>query len=137
MKKAGYTFKSKSKCDVCGAAIEFWKTLHDKWFLTDAPTSQNSESEEVIDHRITCDPTKRGIAPSAARPVSTPRTFQAADRERCAQRLLQTSQARIVVALYDDGFFAFTYRQGISPEDLRHELITAANKIRNQLGAKQ
>jgi hypothetical protein len=42
----------------------------------------------------------------------------------------------MVVMLCADGEFAYAYNRGISAEDLRHELITAANKIRNMMEAK-
>jgi len=54
-------------------------------------------------------------------------------REAAVGTVLETTHARAVVALYDDGINALSWRAGLKGEDLRDEMITAGNQLRWQI----
>jgi hypothetical protein len=51
-------------------------------------------------------------------------------------RLQRTFDLRAIVALENDGTSA-AWRRGIPAEDLRHELITSANKVAHHVRAER
>ena len=53
-------------------------------------------------------------------------------RESAVEVLHRTSKARVVVAVYDD-YVCAAWDEKLPPEDLRQELITAGNFVRNAM----
>jgi hypothetical protein len=121
MLRAGYVLKSKATCKGCNAAIEWWRTTRGKMMPFDPIAS---DDVKAVPHWSTC--------PQRDRFKST--ADKAADlravRENGAAGLLKSTNARAVIALYDDGLNALSWRSGIPGEELRDEAITAANKLR-------
>ena len=120
MLRVGYTFKKVSTCKECSEAIEWWLTPKNKKSVPYNPAA--NENMPAVCHWQTC--SKRN-----AHQQPTP------DRQRAVTSLLRNSNARMVIALYDDGWYA-DVQAGIEPEDTRHELITAANALRRQMEAR-
>ena len=56
-------------------------------------------------------------------------------RETAVERLCIQSGALAVVAIYD-GFTAVSWHPGANPQDLRHDLVTAGNYLRESLAKK-
>jgi hypothetical protein len=50
--------------------------------------------------------------------------------------LRYNSKALIIVAVFADGSVAFDRERGLTPEDARHEVITAANKVRTLMESR-
>ncbi len=132
MERAGYKFLSKSKCKGCDAAIEWWKTSRGK----NLPFNPRPETEHhpMKPHWATCpksDDFRQGATPKAPSPAPT---IDAHQKYLAAFRA--SSNARVIIAIYDDGTAA-AWRKGLSGEDLRHELITEANSLRNHIEKEQ
>lgn len=129
MLRAGYKFLSNAKCKSCSAAIEWWQTGRGKKIPLD-PTPQ-SEHAPVRPHWATC--TKDAAPADRSLPVSQthgPKRIDAHQKYLAAFRA--SSNARVIVAIYDNGTAA-VWRKGIPGEDIRHELITEANNVRNHI----
>jgi hypothetical protein len=127
MLRAGYEKKSDSTCKACGAAIQWWKTKRGK----SVPFNQfatDDKHEDAICHWQTCERRHHlDTKPAAPAPVTPTQAFPLAVR-----RLREAQKARIVVAIYDDGF-AWSSIAGLPGDDIRHELINAANTILREL----
>jgi hypothetical protein len=136
MLRAGYKFLGKSKCKSCTAPIEWWQTGRGKKIPLD-PTPE-SEHAPVRPHWATCPHADQHRQPKDTQqarslPVTQthgPKKLDAHQQYLAAFRA--SSNARVIVAIYDDGTAA-VWRKGIPGEDIRHELITEANNLRNHI----
>ena len=133
MLRADYELKSTAHCKGCDAPIEWWKTTNGK--MLPVNVEPIGEYVPVLAHWATCpkrDEFRTGSpkAKTAAPPASAEPL--AARRERLVATLRETTQARVIVAIYDD-ITTFSYQDGVPPEDLRNDLIGAANTVRNHI----
>lgn len=124
MRRASYEFKSTAVCKGRGAAIEWWLTTNKKMMPFD-PIAD--DFVQAIPHWSTC-PKRDNFKP---KPAATTQYRDA--REKGVATLLETTRARAVIALYDDGKNYLSWRNGIPAENLKHEAITAANRLRDQI----
>jgi hypothetical protein len=92
--------------------------------------SPEDQHARVTLHRNTC-PQADQIKTRAVREAEKQKA-----REEAVFKLCTSTGARAVVALYDDGLTATSWRNGIPAEDLRQEAITAANKLRYDINSK-
>jgi len=131
MKSAGYKFLGHHVCKGCGADIEWWLTNNSKKICFDP--MPKSDHEPTTPHWATCpnaddfrrnDKTDKAAKPSQRR--ASP------DLQKEINRLRESTNARVIVAVLDNRQVA-AWRNGLPGEDLRHELITAANSIRNHI----
>jgi hypothetical protein len=128
MRRAGYKFLSHAVCKGCSADIEWWQTNNGK----NIPFNPmpKSDQDETTPHWASCPKAKDfkpgGKSAPAAKPAPQP-SLQAE-----INRLREATDARVIVALLD-GRQVAAWRNGLQGEDLRHELITAANGIRNHI----
>jgi hypothetical protein len=147
MKRAMYEFKGVARCKSCDAHIEWWRTTNDKMMPFDIAKDPLNEDERTVTHWATCPNArdhrgKPAAAPAAREAKTTSRQTElqlqqrAEFRKDAVHKLRNTSNARLIIALYDDGVYA-AYRTGIPGEDLRHELITEANNIKRHLESQQ
>lgn len=129
MLRAGYKFLASSKCKSCSAPIEWWLTSNGKKIPYDPLPA--SEYDQTTPHWATCPNAdthrslKRGTKTIS---IDAQRQYLAAWRD--------SSDARIVVAIFDNGSAA-AWRKGLPGEDLRQDLITVANNVRNQIAKEQ
>jgi len=133
MLRAGYTFKSNSVCKGCNAKIEWWKTTNGRNLPFNAIASDHAV---MTPHFATCP--KSEDFKSSAKPASSPVPKQVAppDIRKEVRRLRQIFNARVVVVITADGAEA-AWTDGIPGEELRQDLISAANFVRNEVNAKQ
>ena len=143
MLRAGYTLlSSDARCKSCGAAIEWWKTTRGKNMPFDAPLRPGDHHEEAVVHWATCPNAKEHKGTAAQATSSQPaarRESQGVDRfeDRCerlrvVQRLAEQMHARMVLVLMEEGH-TWAAKLGLGPDDVQHELITAANAIRREM----
>jgi hypothetical protein len=133
MLRAGYKFLSHAECKGCGAKIEWWRT--NKGNKIPFNLLPEHEHERTTPHWATCpkrDDFRRRDQPAPA-PAPAARII---DHAAATNQLLDSTGARIVIAVYDGGYAA-SVRHGIPAEDVRHELITTANQLRNAMAAKE
>lgn len=133
MLRANYHRTGASVCNGCGAAIEWWKTNNNKSIPMNPIAGDYTPAEP---HWATC-PNAKDFKGAAAAPGETP--VQPAPRRYSLERelamLRDRTDARVVVVVGQDGTVA-SWDKRIPGEDLRHDLISAANFVRNQI-AKQ
>jgi hypothetical protein len=135
MLRAGYRKLSDSKCKSCGAPIEWWQTNNGKKMPFDPLPA--SEHEQTRPHWASCPHADDHRQGSGSRPQSKSVPHASAQQkldgyQRHLAAFRASSNARVVIAIYDDGS-AVAWRKGLPAEDLRHELITEANSLRNHL----
>lgn len=138
MRRASYEFKGTSKCKSCDAPIEWWKTTHGKNIPYDPIAG---DEVQVTPHWATC-PNADGHrkTPAEKGPAQAPLSYKPLSKggnqidamEREIEALCGRYSLRAVVLLHDGGR-VFNYRLGIPAEDLRNEIISAANDIRNAI----
>ena len=119
MKRARYEFKSASHCKACQRPIEWWKTTNGKMMPFDPMLTEDSAA---VSHWGTCPQAEEFRQPASKLARLQSETSALRDR----------TGARAVVLISEDGTAA-AWRNGIPAEDLRHELITAANHVRNSV----
>lgn len=134
MKRAGYKFLNHHVCKGCGADIEWWETNNGKKLPFDPmPKSDNAD---VTPHWASCPEAdsfrRKDSGQQERKPASQSVKQTKLDVKREINRLRDASDARIIVAILEDGGVA-AWRDGIPSEDLRHDLITAANNVRNHI----
>jgi hypothetical protein len=132
MLRAGYKFLANAKCKSCGASIEWWLTTNKKKIPYD-PLPAN-EDATTTPHWATCpkaDEHRTPKFPATASPKTKTLVLDVLVRE-----LRELANAKLVVMILDDGAVA-SWRNGISGEDLRQDLITEANSIRTHLNEVQ
>lgn len=129
----GWELRSTSKCRSCAAAIEWWQkpgqkiTPMNPMSFLDAPAvSHFATCPDANKHRKN---TRHDYAPSAPQATAAQK-IDAHQKYLAAFRA--SSNARVIIAIYDDGTAA-AWRKGLAGEDLRHELITEANNLRNYI----
>ena len=136
MLRAGYKFKAHAKCKGCGAPIEWWVTAKGK----NMPYDPIADDEiQTVVHWATCPKADRFHNPEGRKgPDQPPKTYEpvtsSADALAAMQREVQALcgryRLRAAVLVHENGC-VHCYRLGIPPEDLRSEIITAANKVRD------
>ena len=135
MLRAGYKFLNPGTCKGCSAAIEWWRTTHNRTIPFNVAAS---EFDEMTTHWATCPEAKSfkegGVQPPAPRPAR-PAPAPPKSAEHAVIRLRESLNARVVVLIGDDGPVA-CWRTGLDAEDLRHDLISAANFVRNTIRSK-
>ena len=133
MVRAMYELKSTARCKGCDAPIEWWKTTNGKMLPVNVEPS--GEYAAVVTHWVTCpkrDDFKSTTPKGKGTPATAPAETPAARRERLVATLRESTSARVIVAIYDD-LTTFSYKDGVPPEDLRNDLIGAANTVRNHI----
>jgi hypothetical protein len=129
MERAGYRLTSAlAICKGCGAAIEWWKTKAGKSIPMNPAKSDDAPTEA---HWATC-PNAKDFKGAAATPAARPLgRFETAERD--VRNMRELNDARVVVMIDQFG----TWKEGIPGEDLRHDLISAGNFVRNQIAKKE
>jgi hypothetical protein len=122
MRRAGYKFLNHSKCKSCKAEIEWWETNNGKKLPFDPMPAD--DHAKVTAHFASCP-----NADDHRRPA--PRAMQAFPKRLDLIRNL--SDARVIIAVWADGSKSFTVRNGIDVEDLRQEVISTANWMRDDM----
>lgn len=119
MLRAGYKFLNAGKCKRCQAPIEWWQTTHGSKVPFDPPAQTPHVVPELAFaqvHKRDCQPAPAGVQ----------------ERFANVQRIAEQLGARLVLVL-DDGGHTWAAKHGLDPEDVKHELITAANEIRREM----
>lgn len=132
MLRAGYQFSGHAKCKQCGAPVEWWLTNNGRKVCLN-PISHDEALTEA--HRRTCDKAPAAGAPGPDQTESSyHQTGHAADALAAMQRevkvLCAKYRLRSAILIHQNGC-VHSYLLGIPPEDLRNEIITAANKVRD------
>jgi hypothetical protein len=142
MIRAGYTFIADSTCKGCKRPIQWWKTMNGKNCPFDpiagdhdlttvhwatCPQSKNFKADAREDAKL--EAAKQEGAQRAVRREANYAAPKGRD-EREVRALRQKTNARAVVLVGDNGAFSMAWRNGIPSEDLRHEVITAANEMK-------
>lgn len=123
MEKFGYKFKKESTCKDCGEAIDWWLTKNGR----SVPFHRAKSPGEIMRcHWNRC--TKRKGQTASSSPST-------ANFQKVVQQFRSSSHARVVLVLTKDGWNAATM-DGLEPEDVRHELITAANELKRAMGGR-
>ncbi len=134
MRRAMYKLMGTSTCKGCAAPIEWWETTSGKKLPVNVQPA--GDDVTVVAHFITCPKAaefrRRDQPAAAAGPVET----DAARRERLVATLRHATGARAIVAIYDD-LTTFSYQEGVPGEDLRNDLIGAANVVRNHVQERE
>lgn len=137
MKRAYYTFKAARNCKSCGAAIQWWLTPNGKSIPIDAAKPHTDDTPIEV-HWATCSnaakhrkDAQKPQNPAQLAPQQARKPLARQDGQQALEELAKAFHARVVVAVFDDAPLAFAYRLDIPAEDLRHDLITAANRVRN------
>ena len=131
MYRAGWTRGGFSECKGCGAIVEWW-SLGDKTKVPLDPDPNNSA--EAVSHFKTCpnanDFSGRNRKPSPSAP-SEPSPVRWLDTE--LTRLRERIDARLVVVITTSGAEVHAVRDGLAWEEVRLDLINAANHVRAAL----
>jgi hypothetical protein len=132
--RAKYTQTSANAiCKGCQAPIEWWKTTSGK----SIPMNPMADDYAVATaHWSTCPNAKDFKGTDAAAAVPEKQNSLPASMAEDARRLRQKHNARVVVVIDDFGTAAY-WRNGIPAEDLRHDLISAGNFVRNEIAKKE
>jgi hypothetical protein len=130
MLRAGYKFLGNAKCKGCGVAIEWWRTTNGSKLPYDPLPAD--EHAKVKPHWATCP----NASAFKAGGTEAKGSNDLAACKRYLEAFLRSSNARVIVAIYDEGAVA-SWRPKLPGEDLRHELITEANNIRNHVEKEQ
>jgi hypothetical protein len=132
MLRAGYKFLNKGACRSCKAPIEWWLTTNKRKIPYD-PLPE-SDSATVTPHWATCPKADEHRAPkpsAVAAPKQAKETTQEA-LEILVRDLRSRTDAKVVVAILGN-CSAASWQKDSSGEDLRQDLITEANSIRNHI----
>lgn len=119
------------RCSGCDAPIEWWKTTNGRRIPMDPMASDSAEAKA---HWATCPNGKdfRGNQVTPAKPK--PSAF-GPTREDQAHALREKHGARVVVMIDELGTVA-SWDARIPAEDLRSDLISAANFVRKEITGK-
>ena len=131
----GYAQTTQSAvCKGCSADIEWWKTPKGKSIPMNPMADERSRA---VAHWTTCPNAKqfRGADTGQPAPVEKPSTL-GPSAEAELHRIRARHNARVVVLVDDCGTSA-VWRDGIPAEDLRHDLISSANFVRNEINKKE
>jgi hypothetical protein len=133
MERAYYAFKGTKECKYCHGQIEWWRTTRGNFLALNPPSTQNAMDEETERHDC-----REKSAPAPKPEVTHRRELTLAEEQTRAMDLLASQlQARALVAVMPDGSSIVSKKRGINPEDLRCDIITAANNMRRDLEASQ
>jgi hypothetical protein len=134
MLRAGYERKGQSNCKKCDAPMEGWKTTNGKMLPINA--DGGNDWMQTVPHWATCPSAKdfKGVPESKAAPAppvakTDHRIMQR--RETAVRAMRERAGARVVVMVDDIGTIA-SWDPAVPGEDLRHDLISAGNFIRNE-----
>ncbi len=125
--RAGYKFLNNSKCKSCDAPIEWWKTTNGKLLPFNPMADDNALAK-----KHTCPDANRTVPLPAATPVPAAIGDLKTIEER-VNSLRRATNARVIVLLTEDGGEVTAWRTGLRGEDLRNDLITVANNVRNEI----
>lgn len=138
MRRAGYKFLAHSKCKSCHADIEWWQTNNGKKIPFDP--MPKSDDAQTTTHFATCPDTDRHRKPKESKESREPKPPELPGKKlgypRRLELLREYSDAVVIAAVWADGTSFATSRAGIDPEEVRHDLITVANNMRNHLREK-
>jgi hypothetical protein len=127
MRRAGYKFLNHAKCKSCHADIEWWETCNGrKMPFNPMPEDQDAPTTA---HFVTCPDADKHRKSKEQKPLPGDKL----PYPRRLELIREFSDARAIVAIWADGTGTSTVRQGLDPEELRHDLITLTNKMRNHL----
>ena len=126
MLRAGYKFLGNGQCKSCPAHIEWWQTNNGKKIPFD-PLPADEEAT-ATPHWATCP-----NADDHRKPKENPAANKQPGFPERLEQIRNLSDARAIIAVWADGTGTSTVRQGLDPEDLRHDLITLTNQMRNNL----
>ena len=116
MLRARYVKLSTVACKRCGSLIEWWQTTNGKRVPFDLGNGSVDEIAKI--HRMSCEA-----------------KLQAGDIAAELNALRDRYGARVIVLLTDEGSHA-AWRNCLPAEDIAHELITEANRLRRELQSK-
>jgi hypothetical protein len=133
MLRAGYKKTGDGICKGCGAPIEWWKTTNGKSIPMNPAKDEHTPTEA---HFATCPNSKDFKGADAASAAPEKKSTLGPSMAEDARRLRQKHNARVVVVIDDFGTAAY-WRNGIPAEDLRHDLISAGNFVRNEVAKKE
>ncbi len=131
MMRAGYHLSATDRrCKSCDAPIEWWITTNGKSMPFNAPATDHPDTEEAVVHWATCPQAKQHKG--TGKPATAPPGNDAKGRMRRVEELAVSMGALLVLVITDEGHTWFA-KNGQHPEDVRQDLITAANSIRREM----
>ncbi|MFC6645482.1 hypothetical protein ACFQBQ_07755 [Granulicella cerasi] len=133
----GYIFVKNTTCRSCEQQVEVWKTKNGKDVLYD-PASTSREA--MTCHFVSC-PVRSGRRAAKAdieerssdRPANMADAMQQSvtdDIQRMLQQIHARHHAQAVVIVYPDGAWQAVWTETAHAEDVRTNMITAANGVR-------
>lgn len=132
LEKIGFSRLTKSAvCRACDAPIEWWKTRNGK--KIPMTVNVHGTAEELVMHLDLCPGRRQFLGAGSGADARPPRKFT---NEEAVRNMRQRTNARVVVIITDDGHEA-AWRDGIPGEDLRSDLIAAANFVRTAVNGKE
>lgn len=133
MRRAGYKLISTSACKACAAPIEWWQTTNGKKMPFDV---DSNEDAAAVTHFGTClnskDFSGQGQAAAKAPAAQTPAPGSRARLEQELCQMVDRTRARAIV-LIDDHGDVLAYRLGLDAEQVRSDVISAANHLRSAI----
>ena len=137
MRRAGYKFSGAAKCKACDAPVEWWLTNKGNKLPFNPIADDECQTET---HWQTCPSADsfRKRNRETKGPAETPKSYTPATSsadalaamQREVQQLCGKYRLRAAVLVHENGC-VHCYRLGIPPEDLRSEITTAANQVRD------
>ncbi len=130
MLRASYEFKNLGNCRGCGARIEWWLTTNKRRIPFDPIASDQADA---VPHWATCPKANdfAGKAKKALAPI-VKESVDAAAMQKTVIQVCERFGLRAAIFLREGGAI-YTYKHGIPAEDLRSEIITAANRVRDDI----
>jgi hypothetical protein len=126
MERMGYRKTGDAVCKGCGANIEWWKTTAGKPIPYDPI---RGDYDAAVAHWATC-PNAKDFKGAASTPDAPPPAKYTPEQQ--VRLLRDRTNARVVVLTTDDGTYS-AWRTGIPAEELRQDLISAGNFVRNEI----
>jgi hypothetical protein len=114
-------------CNGCSAPIEWWKTTNGKKM----PMNPMPEDHSLATAHFSTCPNAKQFKGVAEKPGAPP-AGRFAIYERDLRALRDRAQARVIVMVDEFGTTA-AWADGIPAEDLRQDLISAGNFVRNEI----
>jgi hypothetical protein len=132
LERAGFSRITKAAvCRGCDAPIEWWKTPTGRKIpLT---VTIRGQFEQLTMHMESCP--NRGQFKGAASGPGAPKPGKYTN-EAAVGAMRDRTNARVVILIEENGAVAASWRKDIPAEDLRHDLISAANFVRNAVNEK-
>jgi hypothetical protein len=126
MLRAGYQFLNTAECKGCKARIEWWKTTNGRKIPMNPAASDHAV---MTAHFATC-PKSDSFRLSTDKSAIAPNVPDQIGPE--IRRLRTKHRARVAVIVTDAGVEA-AWDTSIPAEDLRNDLISAANFVRGEI----